>query len=1393
MAVTARDILFIMRAQDFASREVDRVGRAFADVDKHMQSVRDNQKMIRKGGGLLAAGAGLAVMGGLGLGGLAGAATHYAELETALRYVQTQMPEVNASLGELQQIVDDISTTIPVARDEITQAMYDIASSVDFSDDVAVAKKELRDLTMLFSAAAVAGQTEVDTVAKLGIGLANAYNTGFGKMGAILSQTFSMVRFGIGEYEDFAQVMGRTAATASGLGQDIQTVAGSFILLTRGFQRTPEAAASIGRFMEQIFRPETLNNIKEMGVKVVDANGNLRQLNEVMTDLYNTPAFKALSEEGRLGFLEAITGREGRVAARRFDARMRENIELYNDFVERVGSTEVDTGAMIEAFETMYGSTETSIMLMKNSWAALVDTIGKDVIDTFARLIRNVTEIINYLREMDPETRKSIVNFIMWGSALALVSGTVIALSGAFLMLAGTIGILFGLTGAAAVGWAAALVVGVPAAIYLIYKLVTSWGAVKEGWADLIDFIGRGVSSVGNAMSAFVRVVADALIAVYNVVVAVGKATYEALQLFNPFARFSPSLVDNVKAGVDIIVAKYKELRGIIPAIDSARAAVQRLRDAAQSLAAAQADREQAEITELLGLAGQKAIAAYAEAERAIERLRQEQEKIIPIYRRESEELKRLEGALDKVQFEYDTQKQAVEALERSQDALNYELQLQERTLDRIGDSLDEAKTNFNAAQNAVDDITRSIQDAERAMQDFAQAPLTGQGEFEDKMFALEQQALAVRKEMTKWKAAGAPPEAMDFFNLQLDEIQNKMDKLQIERDIEIEPLRRELEKLADTNQELTFEEAREGILNSQKEIDRLEKALPGATKELEKQQKIVDKLQESFDAQEKIVDKYREQLEALRDSMEDENRVLELIAERLEIAQDAYEDQEKIVKDLEGAYGNLSDEINTLEGAMDTILESAREQKRALEEAAGAASDFAEALAELDTGPLGQDMVPAGIEDLDLSGLESITEKVDTFVRKIETIREFFSWLFSADSWRDIGDFWYENGGIFTAYVDWFNGIGPAIGNFFGSIDTGLRDAGEAIAAFNSGVWNNVEGWVEDLGKWWRETKTGFSRWLDDMNSGLTNWLPDWRSNWDNMRFSASNTLTGIRKTIEEKREPILAALRLIMFIATGNWGAAWGEIQRLTGKGVDDAANKITEKKPSVLEAAGKLANYVVSGISGLPLRLATAAGRAVQEFINGVQNKFADIKEVALRLVRRFLQAFNEMNPTSLGKNFVQGLIDGLDSKIDELDKKAKEAADTVTRRVHDGWMVGSPSRLAQYYGQMFGAGLGLGISDMEREVVNEAMSITRAAANALDPSQVNGTGAGFPSPVGQNRGAGSTRQVNVTIESGAFSVNIDGNADESVTTEIENKLQEFLDDLSDELRTGSKGTL
>ncbi len=87
-------------------------------------------------------------------------------------------------------------------------------------------------------------------------------------------------------------------------------------------------------------------------------------------------------------------------------------------------------------------------------------------------------------------------------------------------------------------------------------------------WAARVN---GAVQVVVSGLYGFVGVLRDALHEAVSVALALGQAIYEALQWINPFARHSPSLVEDVEEGVDAIIDAFEDLGDIQGHIEAIR------------------------------------------------------------------------------------------------------------------------------------------------------------------------------------------------------------------------------------------------------------------------------------------------------------------------------------------------------------------------------------------------------------------------------------------------------------------------------------------------------------------------------------------------------------------------------------------------------------------------------------------------------------------------------------------------------------------------------------------------------------------------------------------------------------------------------------------------------
>lgn len=141
----------------------------------------------------------------------------------------------------------------------------------------------------------------------------------------------------------------------------------------------------------------------------------------------------------------------------------------------------------------------------------------------------------------------------------------------------------------------------------------------------------------------------------------------------------------------------------------------------------------------------------------------------------------------------------------------------------------------FRVMESHASDLRTEIEATRRAMLDLTNVRLTGDSAFDDKLFQLQQQEALVRLGINALKQQGVDKADASLVALEnrLDEIGLQREQVTLERQIAVDPLRRELKKLTDDTKELSFDEARTQILAYQQKIVDLTKEHTDMTKEI--------------------------------------------------------------------------------------------------------------------------------------------------------------------------------------------------------------------------------------------------------------------------------------------------------------------------------------------------------------------------------------------------------------------------------------------------------------------------------------------------------------------------------------------------------------------------------
>lgn len=482
------------------------------------------------------------------------------------------------------------------------------------------------------------------------------------------------------------------------------------------------------------------------------------------------------------------------------------------------------------------------------------------------------------------------------------------------------------------------------AALGILYAfkddLAKLWNAVQSdavGWLSPVVRIWD--SAVGVIEKAFWRLpssVRDAIMTVVNIIASAAKQVYEWFSYLNPFAHHSPSLVEQVTAGMAVVKKQYASVGDVGSIFGKAARDLALYKNAISGLKGGPFSDERSSVAKGLPSA-------------------------LPLFDALIGDLKALNAVLAAQGARVAAQQAVVDKWKTSLDAANAALDREQAKLQTLQDKLGALNDEYSKHQ--------------QAMQNYAQAPIKGMGAMEDQIFANEQAQKKLRLEMLKWeqangsiedvknnmaklagsiealkgeqaslRAAGAGSDILGpmgdqiasmqkaydqmgntvnnspiaDLQKQLDELQKKAEMLDLEKSIKFDPMIREIDKLANAQKELSYKEIVDGINREKAAMAALEPQIASATAAVNKQQAAVD-----------AATKARDAIQARYD----------MESKKLDVLKDQYSKTEDAIRAIENA---LQDMGSTASAAIDKASAKAKKLKADMQGTAAANFDAA-------------------------------------------------------------------------------------------------------------------------------------------------------------------------------------------------------------------------------------------------------------------------------------------------------------------------------------------------------------------------------------------------------------------------------------------------------------------
>ena len=311
---------------------------------------------------------------------------------------------------------------------------------------------------------------------------------------------------------------------------------------------------------------DTTKQLLAMGIEQEKLIPTVKALGDVSSGL-STDLDRMAYNFGQVKAQGRLTGVELRDFARAgvpLIAELAKNLNVSEQAIkDMVSAGEVGFDAVEQAFITMSseggkfnnlmqtqsGTTAGQFSNLKDQVSLLGREVGAQLLPMAVTLTQELIKLVQWVNTLNPEV-------IKWGIVIAGVMAAIGPLLIALPLMASGIALLTG-----PIGWVILAVVALAALV------IANFDKIKfaiQFWGDFIKYVFNGIvtffRNIGNSI---VNAISEPFQRAFNTVRDIANKIREAANNINPFARHSPSLVDNVKKGIGIIQNEYASLRDV--------------------------------------------------------------------------------------------------------------------------------------------------------------------------------------------------------------------------------------------------------------------------------------------------------------------------------------------------------------------------------------------------------------------------------------------------------------------------------------------------------------------------------------------------------------------------------------------------------------------------------------------------------------------------------------------------------------------------------------------------------------------------------------------------------------------------------------------------------------
>lgn len=271
--------------------------------------------------------------------------------------------------------------------------------------------------------------------------------------------------------------------------------------------------------------------------------------------------------------------------------------------------------------------------------------------------------------------------------------------------------------------------------------------------------------------------------------------------------------------------------------------------------------------------------------------------------------------------------------------------------------------------------------------------------------------------------------------------------------------------------------------------------------------------------------------------------------------------------------------------------------------------------------------------------------------------------------------------------YKNWTT-IKASLTSTWNSIKASAVSIFTAIGNFLKNTWNNIKNVTSTV---WNGIKSVLS------------------SLWNGLKSLANSAFNGIKSTVSK-------VWNTIKSISSSVWN------------GIKSVISSVWNGIKSVVSSALNTVKSVISNGWNSAKSVTSTVVNAIKTVVSNIFNRFKDVVSNAMSKVKSAIETgwnraksfLDGIDLVSVGSNIIQGLINGIKSKVSAVVSTVSDIANKVTSTIKKAMDIHSPSRVTKKLGEYTGQGYVNGIKSKVKATAAAANKVASAAKKAFNES-------------------------------------------------------------------------